>query len=226
MKRPYSGIPVILIYVLFVFGGLWHYLGLFQPLMRLLASPILITVSVWLGADVLRNGAEPADKKRFLFWALFVVAAGWSVEYMGVRTGYPFGSYQYGPVLNPRMAGIPVAIGFSWFTVCLSSLIMARWIALHFFVPSLKTRALYQALITSVLMVLFDMVMEQAAPELEYWTWKNNRVPVANYLAWFGIAFIFAKFWSILHIRLNRLPPFAFHAYVAQLVYFFWVILI
>ena len=46
------------------------------------------------------------------------------------------------------------------------------------------------ALLSSVLMVLIDMVIEPIAPELDFWKWENNVIPLSNYRDWFLIGII------------------------------------
>ena len=40
-------------------------------------------------------------------------------------------------------------------------------------------------------MFFFDLTMEPAAIALGYWTWEQGAVPLANYLSWFLLGFVF-----------------------------------
>ena len=69
-------------------------------------------------------------------------------------------------------------------------------------------------------MVCFDLFMEPAAGILDYWTWVGNRIPLQNYLAWFGLSFVFAGIGIKVGLFSQPLPHIAFHFYFAQLLYF------
>jgi len=43
----------------------------------------------------------------------------------------------------------------------------------------------------SMLMLFYDIILEQIAPVLDMWYWENDIVPVQNYVAWFVISLIF-----------------------------------
>ena len=50
------------------------------------------------------------------FWLFIGIAfaTGMLVEWIGVHTGYLFGSYDYGTVLGPKLLGVPLIIGINW----------------------------------------------------------------------------------------------------------------
>jgi putative membrane protein len=43
-----------------------------------------------------------------------VILLTWSVEYLGVQTGLPFGHYVYTEALQPQLAGVPLLIPLAW----------------------------------------------------------------------------------------------------------------
>ena len=47
------------------------------------------------------------------------------------------------------------------------------------------------ACFVALLMVGFDLLLEPAAVKLNYWVWVKDYIPVQNYLAWFGLSFVF-----------------------------------
>lgn len=206
------------VYILFGFGGLWHILNWFQNVMRFLASPLIIAVCVLL-LYVIWKFLSLQSKNRFLVWCLIVLCSGWGIECLGVYTHFPFGSYQYGDVLQPQILNIPIPIGFSWLTITLSSLMIAFRITNYY--PIKKTHTIYMIpVLTAVCMLIFDTVMEKAAPKLNYWMWFTNTIPIQNYLSWFVLGAFFSWLWLKLKISMFFYLPFGIHVYCSQLLYF------
>ena len=232
------------LYLLLGAGGLWHVLGVFQEVMRVLASPIMIGLGVWLFWECWRVYPRH-ERPKFAIVSIGVVVVSFGIEWLGVRTGQIFGSYQYGQTLQPSIGGVPISIGAAWFVMLVASTAVAQKIApkslayrLSAFrtqwerwkggrvgthpsnLPPFHSSLLPTAMLVALLMVCFDLLMEPAAVKLNYWTWMNGDIPLQNYLVWFGLSFVFATIG--LHIGLFRqlLPRIAIHLYFAQLIYF------
>lgn len=130
-----------------------------------------------------------------------VVALGtgaFALEFIGVRTGFPFGSYSYTDVLGFRVAGVPLAIGAAWYvtTVC------ARRICQPASPQPLRT-----AFLAAILAVAFDITLEPVAWRIEgYWQWHGEQIPVQNYVAWFLISFVAVVVLEYLEKANNRAP--------------------
>lgn len=121
----------------------------------------------------------------------FVFVGGIIIEIIGVNTGTLFGDYQYGHTLGPKIAGTPWIMGLNWILI-----VYLTYVVAHYF----KTTRWMQILIASVLMVIYDFVLEKCAPGLDMWSWNNHVVPLQNYFAWFIFALIFQFAFSILKI--------------------------
>ncbi|RQW02371.1 carotenoid biosynthesis protein [candidate division KSB1 bacterium] len=205
-------IEIFVLYLLLVAGGLWHLLGVLGRLMRWSAAPILIGLALYLTWEMRLINRD--RQKRLLLWGGIVLFGGFLVEAIGVKTGWIFGRYAYGEVLQPQLFGVPIAIGFAWLGIQISSLGLAQWVVKE------KIGIYVLALLTAIFMVLFDLLMEPAAIYLGYWRWEEVLPPLQNYLSWFGIAMVFSMFGARLHLFHRQLPPFVFHSYIAQAIYF------
>ena len=209
------------LYLLLGAGGLWHVFGVFQEAMRVLASPIMIGLGVWLFWECWR--VYPRHQRpKFSIVSVGVVVVSFGIEWLGVRTGEIFGSYQYGETLQPSIDGVPISIGSAWFVTLVASTAVAQKIA-----PKSLTKGSHFkiALLVALLMVCFDLLMEPAAVKLDYWTWMNDPIPLRNYLVWFGLSFIFATIGLQIGLFRQLLPRIAIHLYFAQLIYFGLVVL-
>ncbi len=204
------------LYLLLGAGGLWHVLDVFQGIMRTFAAPMMFGLGIWLFWECWRV-CPRQTRWRFALWSIGIIIGSFGIEWLGVRTGQIFGEYTYGQTLRPSIDGVPICIGCAWFVMLISSVAVAQTIARKFVAKS----TIKLALCVALLMVCFDLFMEPAAGTLDYWVWVDKRIPLQNYLAWFGLSFIFAGIGikAGLFTRLP-LPRIAFHFYFAQLIYF------
>lgn len=153
---------------------------------------------------------EAAYKLDTYIVFIIIFLAGYFIEVIGVKSGMIFGSYAYGDALGLKIFDTPLMIGVNWLMLsyCFASVLQ-----------SLKLNKFSKILFASAGMVIYDLVMEQSAPMLDMWSWKDEIVPVENYLAWFIISLIFQLLLVFSGIRLkNRL---AFVVLVCQFVFFF-----
>jgi len=227
MNLHWGKLKIFLLYFFLIAGGLWHILGLFQNLMKLLASPLLIVLGFWLIAenwrllkfDLINTTHNPHMIYRFLGWTFLVLILTLFIEGLGVKTGKIFGNYYYGSHLVPFICNVPLAIGFAWLIMLLSSIPLAQKICSAL---SIKNQILF-IILASLLMTLFDFFMEPAAMQLNYWNWHDGKIPFQNYLAWFIISFILIGMGQRLKIFSRKLSKVGIHAYLAQLIYFLLV---
>ena len=204
------------LYLLLGAGGLWHVLGVFQEAMRVLASPIMIGLGVWLLWECWRIYSRH-EQPKFAILSIGVVVGSFGIEWLGVRTGEIFGMYTYGQTLQPSIDGIPISIGSAWFVMLIASTAVAQKITPKSLAGGFRFKI---AFLVALLMVFFDLLMEPAAVKLDYWTWINGHIPLRNYLAWFGLGFIFATIGLQIGLFRQLLPRIAIHCYFAQLLYF------
>ena len=208
------------LYLLLGAGGLWHVLGVFQEVMRVLASPIMMGLGVWLFWECWRVYPRH-ERPKFAIVSVGIGVVSFGIEWLGVRTGHIFGSYLYGQTLQPSIGGVPISIGSAWFVMLVASTAVVQKIAPKSFSEShFKT-----AFLVALLMVCFDLLMEPAAVKLDYWTWINGDIPLRNYLVWFGLSFIFAIIGFQVSVFRQQLPRIAVHFYFAQLIYFGLVVM-
>jgi uncharacterized membrane protein len=125
-------------------------------------------------------------------WAAIILASSSLVEWIGVRTGIPFGEYAYTDHFGWRMGGVlPVAIPLAWLVILLCS----RVLVLRF-----RPYAGRVELATGValLAVLTDLNLEFVAWKVRaYWIWYpslGDRAPawppVQNYVTWFALMWL------------------------------------
>ena len=104
---------------------------------------------------------------------------GLIVEWIGVHTGLLFGDYFYGNNLGYKLFEVPLVIGINWgiLVVCAGS------VAHRFGLGSIPTIILGAALMTGL-----DVLIEPVAIKSDFWYWKNDLVPLYNFICWFIVA--------------------------------------
>jgi bisanhydrobacterioruberin hydratase len=129
---------------------------------------------------------QPWTARHILVY-LFIAITGFLVEAAGVYTGVIFGEYQYGHVLGVKLFDSPLMIGINW--------LMLIYFVYHIMK---KTRLPSWLQITggSLLMVLYDIILEPVAIRMNMWSWSGGDIPIQNYVAWFIISVVF---FSVLH---------------------------
>ena len=135
-------------------------------------------------------------KRGVKFWLIsfLIFFTGFIIEAIGVNSGYIFGNYFYGRSLGFKLFETPLIIGINWLLLSLLAASMMERIRSFF----LKICG------AAVLMLLFDIFLEQIAPELDMWFWKDNSIPVQNYIAWFILALLFQTLLIAVKINLNN----------------------
>lgn len=153
--------------------------------------------------------------KRKALVVVSIIIFGLIIELIGVHTGYLFGDYSYGTVLGYKLWGVPITIGITWFIVTLSA-----WHIVSFG----KLTKIQLFILGGILVVMFDLVLEQFAITYGLWAWHGGRVPLSNYITWFLVALLILFAYS----KVDKKPQPSI--YVAGLLplmaIFFWLMLL
>ena len=128
-------------------------------------------------------------------WALrFVVVTagiGFAVEIVGVATGFPFGSYDYGDRLGPAVAGVPLVIAVAW-----TAGVYPVWAVARLCYRGRVARIAATAVATAG----WDLYLDPQMVADAQWTWHATApalpglpdIPITNYLAWLVVALVMA----------------------------------
>jgi bisanhydrobacterioruberin hydratase len=199
-QKPFIGWLVLLIFhTVGLLGILSPYRDFF---VALTPFNLLLTMAILF---VYNEG----DKRQWWSAFVWIFILGFLAEWIGVKTGFPFGDYSYGKNLGLRLDGIPVIIGVNWFILILA------------------TRAMSEVFISTfmkivggaLLMVTIDFLIEPVAMKIDFWMWTSAQIPLQNYIGWFGLSLFFH--W----LSRSRIPvfknPMAIPVFIAQVLFFF-----
>lgn len=180
----------------------------------MLLTPLVLLFSLGLLIWCDRDRGRGGQLNRIVFY-LFVFTAGFLVEMWGVNTGTLFGSYLYGSGLGPKIVGTPPLIGLNW--------VLMIYLTSAIFAP-LRRNLLNGILWPSLLMVGYDLIMEQVAPKMDMWSWQNDVIPLQNYLMWGLLAIVFHTLRYAMKVSdRNRM---ALPLFIVQTLFFLLILLL
>ena len=172
--------------------------ALFSPLLKssiLLFTPVNLLLIFSLFFYVNNNYS-----RSFIFLCLQLFLFGFIVEVVGVNTGIIFGEYTYGKTLGLTFFGTPLVMGINWINLSLASF------GIISFFTDKKTLLI---ILSSLLMVFFDFIIEPIAINLDFWSWEYITVPVHNYFGWFFCAIIAQLLIVFSKVKINKKIAFA-----------------
>jgi putative membrane protein len=136
---------------------------------------------------------------RYAFTYLFVtVIFALFIESVGVKTGWPFGAYEYDSSLGHTIAGVPYVVPFAWVMMAHPVLIAARRVAGN-----------WVFLYGGYALAAWDLFLDPQMVAADRWRWTFDgahvpfqpEIPLSNTFGWLlsGMALI-----AILHKVLPR----------------------
>ena len=141
------------------------------------STPYVLTLTLFLLT------VNNSINKKFLIRLFLIFLLGLTVEIIGVNFSIFFGEYKYGNNLGIKIFDVPIVIGFNWVLL----IILTGNFAHKIFQKSIILRVLTG----SIMMILLDLLIEISAPNLDYWEFTVNPVPLSNYLWWFIFSILF-----------------------------------
>lgn len=113
------------------------------------------------------------------------------IELVGVSSGFPYGSFEYGISLGPMVADIPVGLPIFYLPLVLNAYLLVVLL-----VPEMTERRSPRILAVLLVLLLMDAVLDPAAVALNFWSYSEggfHGVPLSNFAGWIlsGTASIF-----------------------------------
>jgi putative membrane protein len=180
-----------------------------------MSSVIIVLGGIATFLSELRSASLSTAASRFLI----ITGVLFTIEFVGVKSGVPFGRYVYTERLGLLVAGVPVAISVAWYSTVINAWRIAESLS-----GGLRTvRPVVTALLAGLLTLGLDVALEPMAGFIQkYWLWESHTVPVQNYVSWFVLSVI-AVF--ILATRKKSSAIDASHFRIALFLYGFHFVL-
>ncbi|GBF73966.1 hypothetical protein PA598K_02292 [Paenibacillus sp. 598K] len=130
---------------------------------------------------------------RLVLLAAVVCVVTMFAEWLGTKTGFPFGNYYYTDILRLGPGEVPVPIGFAWIGVVGSALLVSR-----------STRRWVRALEVGGYALWFDLILDPVAYSREFWIWLDPgswgsfyEIPLQNFVSWFALAALLSLLFPV-----------------------------
>lgn len=124
--------------------------------------------------------------------------------------------YIYNSIFGYKIAGVSLAISLIWFMISLSA-----WQIVS--LGNLKTTNKY--LLGVLVVVTFDILLEQAANTIGLWSWPGNIPSLINYLTW-----IIGSFLIFIILQKNenseKIPNLYIASILPMMAVFAWVLML
>jgi putative membrane protein len=197
-----STLFICALYIIHFSALMGIYLGYIQWfLSKTWAILFLIFLVLWDGLP------KKSIKISWPIPAVFFI--GFMAEWLGVKFGFLFGDYSYGANLGMKLDDVPIIMGINWVILSLAS----RGIIQRFFkVPVMKI------LVSSVLMVSLDILIEPLAPQLDYWSFDTMVAPLSNYIGWLIYSILIQSLLELVQFKGHF--KISLHILIIQLLFF------
>lgn len=157
----------------------WHYLTPLAIVGAALPSYLLLL--------------QLAGWKKGLVLLIFLSLFGLGVETAAVATGWPYGFFRYQDWLGFKILGlVPWTVAFAWPPLVLGSVMVTRLIS----------RKWWDFILSTLILVWFDVVFDPGAVSLGFWHWLKPGVyygvPFINFAGWIAsglVACFFTTRW-------------------------------
>jgi bisanhydrobacterioruberin hydratase len=146
---------------------------------------------------------------KFLVAIILVGIAGFTIEAIGTNTGLIFGEYSYGKSLGIKVFETPLTMIVNW--------MLTVYLAVMFVGKRVKPLWLF-AILASLLMVGYDIILEPVAIRLDMWSWSQGVPPLQNYIGWFLVSLPLVAF--LRRITNNTSNPLAGIILFLQIAFF------
>jgi len=147
----------------------------------------LLTVA-GLGGTTAGSTLARWGRRRTAVATIAITSSTFAVERVGVRTGIPFGCYEYRPALQPQLSGVPVAVPLAWFSMA----VPAREVAHAALGP--KSTTARRIVGGAFALTAWDLFLDPQMTREGYWSWRRRGryrgVPVTNFLGWLATGLV------------------------------------
>lgn len=149
-----------------------------------------------------------SNRGVFIKWAIVAYLCGFWAEWVGVHTGWLFGSYSYSDVLGTKWLEIPLIIGVNWIVVIAGAIAIANRVTKN------KWR---MPICAATIATAYDWLLEPVAIRLEYWQWAGDEVPMYNYISWWLVSLFPTIIWQKMELQPNQ---FSLNLLIVQALFF------
>ena len=167
--------------------------------------PMLAVVSLHVLPPLvfsLIHGAMFCRVRGILAFVSICLVIGGVFEYVGVRTGFPFGHYYFTDLMGPKLSVVPIFLGLAYVGMGYLSWMLAVVILGGVRNPISGSQVVTLPLVAAFIMVAWDLSMDAVwSTVLHAWIWVDGGayfgVPVTNFLGWYLTVFVIYQLFAL-----------------------------
>lgn len=160
----------------------------------ILAPAAMVSVSLQ-AATVLAALVSAWGAARTAQMAALILPASWLIEFIGSRTGLPFGYYHYTDKLMPQIGAVPLLIPLAWLMM-----LPAAWSIAHRITG--QSRGAAFVWLSGLSFMAWDLFLDPQMVSWGFWVWEEQAMLWGGY---FGIPWLNFVGWTISAALLTRL---------------------
>ena len=187
-----SNFPILLLVILglYLSGRVIEVLPFSRPSTPIVAIEILSAL-----AFALVHGTRHYGVRGMLVFAGMCLAIGGAMETIGVLTGFPYGHYEFLPLMGPQVMRVPILLGLAYIGMAYVSWMVARLIVGATGARIAGVKVVTLPLVASVVMTAWDLAQDPVwSTLLHAWRWRDGGiwfgVPLSNYAGWLLTVFM------------------------------------
>ncbi len=137
----------------------------------------------------------------FIFTTL-CLGIGALSESISLRTGFPFGNYEFTDLMGPKLLRLPLLLALAYIGMGYLSWIVASAILKYQNQPLSGKRLVLLPLLASFVMVVWDLSMDPVWANIDHaWIWRDGGpyygVPISNFIGWYLTVYIFYQLFAL-----------------------------
>jgi len=164
----------------------------------------IASVLTFAAATLTHLAAQRGVATAVRFFAAVAIVS-FLAEWVGVHTGWPFGTYSYGSGLGPKALDVPILVPIAWTMMAWPAAVAAR---------HLVSRPPLVFLVTAAALAGWDLFLDPQMVRDGHWRWSYDSespalqgIPLTNLAGWLLVGFVIAIVVTRLVPRQTTLEP-------------------
>ena len=145
-------------------------------------NPILVLTGITVMRLPLIAAVVPVIDRRAGVGVLGLVLFTYTIEFIGLTTGWPYGEFSYLVDLGPMLAGVPIGLPLFYLPLVFDAYFLGLLLIGH------RPRRIVIVPVTIAIVLLIDLVLDPGAVAIGFWAYAVGGayygIPVSNYAGW------------------------------------------
>jgi len=170
------------------------------------------------------HGSRFYGRRGILLFTALCLGVGTLSESVSLRTGFPFGHYEFTDLMGPKLFKLPLLLALAYVGMGYLSWVLALVILKYQDRPLSGKKIIFLPLVASFVMVVWDLSQDPVWAYIDRaWVWRDGGayygVPVSNFLGWYLTVYIFYLLFALYLKNRAAIPSQEANTHLAILFY-------